>query len=276
LLETAHLALVERGAIFLGLICYHVCMSKTLTIAATSDVHVNKTGIIKAFFDQVHGTADLLLIGGDLHDGTVAQTELFMNLITDVKIPIVLIFGNHDHNENKLTEMKDLLFKHEKMQILEGQYVEYEIRGTRVGIAGTKGFGGGFAPNELRGNIGDQMMKDFRKEGDREVSLLQQALDEMTERKPDIKIAMSHYAPFKEVVEGENPEIYASLGNSKLGDVITAAQVHLAVSGHAHLCTNGLKVTPQGIKTANIGYKVNHNKMCFFDFCDDGSITMRI
>lgn len=250
-------------------------MKRGLTVAATSDVHINKTGISKDFFEQVNGKADLLLIAGDLHDGIVRHTEDFVELIAGVKIPIALIFGNHDDNENARDDLKRVLQRHKNMTILEGAYVEYVVNGKRVGVAGTKGFGGGFAPNELRGNIGEQLMKDFRIEGDREVSLLQRGLDEMNQRLPDIKIAMTHYAPFKEVVEGEHPEIYMSLGNSKLGDAISAAGVHLAVSGHAHLCTSGLKVTAREIKTANISYSVNDGKMCFFDFSDDGSVTMR-
>lgn len=249
-------------------------MKRKLTIAATSDVHINKTGIGKNFFDQVNGQADLLLIGGDLHDGSVQDTESLVELIAGVGIPIALIFGNHDHNENVLDEIKHVLKKHEGLTILEGAYAEYNIGGTRVGVTGTKGFGGGFEPNELRGNIGEQVMKDFRREGDREVSLLKSGLDEMTQRAPDIKIAMTHYAPYKEVVEGEHPEIYVSLGNSKLGDAIAAAKVDLAVSGHAHLCTAGIKVTPSGVSTVNVGYRVNSERMCFFNFLADGTVQM--
>jgi Icc-related predicted phosphoesterase len=250
-------------------------MEKRLTIAATSDVHINKTGIGKDFFDQVNGRADLLLIAGDLHDGSAKHTEEFVDEIVGVRIPIALIFGNHDDNEHALDEIKQVLKKRKSLTILEGAYAEYNIGGIRVGVAGTKGFGGGFAPNELRGNIGEQLMKDFRKEGDREVSLLQRGLDEMVQHAPDIKIAMTHYAPYKEVIEGEHPEIYAFLGNSKLGDAITAAKVDLVISGHAHLSACGVKLTQSGIRTVNVGYRVNSEKMCFFDFFTDGSVQMR-
>ena len=250
-------------------------MEKKLTIAATSDVHINKTEIGGDFFGQVNGRADLLLIAGDLHDGHAQHTTDFIEQIAGVRIPIALIFGNHDDNEHSLDEIKQVLKKRKSLTILEGAYAEYNIGRIRVGVAGTKGFGGGFAPNELRGNVGEQLMKDFRKEGDREVSLLQIGLNEMTRQAPDIKIAMTHYAPYKEVIEGENPEIYAFLGNSKLGDVITAAKVDLAISGHAHLSTCGLKLTPSGIKAVNVGYRVNSEKMCFFDFLADGTVQMR-
>lgn len=250
-------------------------MERRLTIAATSDVHINKTGLGKDFFDQVNDTADLLLIAGDLHDGSVQHTEHFLELIADVAIPIALIFGNHDGNENALDEIKRVLLQHKALAILEGTYIEYRVGDMRVGIAGTKGFGGGFAPNELRGTIGEQLMKDFKKEGDREVVLLQNGLNKMMEQAPDIKIAMTHYAPYKEAVAGEHPEIYIMLGNSRLGDSITAAKVDLAVSGHAHLCTAGMKTTPEGIHTVNVGYRVNGEKMCFFDFLVDGTVTMR-
>lgn len=250
-------------------------MKPTITIAATSDIHANKYSIKKQFFNQVNNTADLLLIAGDMNDGKEEQVKHFLSLVSNVKIPIVIVFGSHDANENSLGKIRRLLMKNTHITILEGEYVEYKFRGIRIGIAGAKGFAGGFSPNELRGNIGEQVLKDFKKEGDFEVARLREALKKMNAVSPDIKVAMTHVAPFKEAIAGEHVEIYPFLGNSKLGDAIKEAGVNLAVCGHAHSGPRGLKKINNKISVCNVGYSVNEKKMIWFDFFQDKKIQLR-
>lgn len=250
-------------------------MKPLLTIAATSDIHINEYPIQRDFFSQVNGKADLLLIAGDMNDGIENQIQHFLDLISEVKIPIFIIFGNHDTNENDLLTARNLLVSNTYVTVLDGEYAEIRVKNVHVGIAGAKGFGGGFTPNELRGNIGEKIMKDFRKEIDREVEKLGSALEKMAQASPDVKIAMTHWAAFKEVIEGEHIETYPFLGSSKLGDVIEQAKVHLAISGHAHFGPSGLRMTSGGIFASNVGYLVNKEKMIFFDFLSDKTVKRR-
>ena len=57
-------------------------------------------------------------------------------------VPVVAVLGNHDHHAGKADEVTAVL-ERRGVCVLEGSAIELEIAGTRVGIAGTKGFGGG-------------------------------------------------------------------------------------------------------------------------------------
>lgn len=251
-------------------------MKPILTIAATSDIHINKNNIESKFFNQVNDTADLFLIAGDISNGGEKQVKHFLSLVSGIRIPMSIIFGGHDANENNLKKIQKLITENNHgIKVLEGGYVEYKINNTRVGIAGAKGFPGGFAPNELRGNIGEKLLKDFKKERDFETTRLQKALKKMNASSPDIRIAMTHVAPFKEVVKGEHIERYAFLGNSKLGDVIEKARVDISISGHAHLGPRGIVKTNKNILACNVGYSVNKEKMVWIDFYKNKNIRIR-
>jgi Icc-related predicted phosphoesterase len=251
-------------------------MKPIFTIAATSDIHVDKYNFEKKFFPQVNDSADLLLIAGDISNGKVDQVERFLSLISRVKIPIVVVFGGHDANENNLEEVRTLLLKNPQITVLEEEYVEYKVNDIRVGISGAKGLWGGFAPNELRGDIGEGVIKNFVKEGDLEVAGFRRSLKKMEKASPDVKIAMTHVAPFKELVAGESVEIYPFLGNSKLGDAIKEVKVDLAISGHAHLGPKGLKKISDKILACNVGYSVNDKKMVWFDFFGNGKVMRNL
>jgi Icc-related predicted phosphoesterase len=55
-----------------------------------------------------------------------------------------------------------------------------------------------------------------------------------------VRVALTHYAPVRETLAGEPPEIHAFLGSHLLGEVIDGsaaaceAPVALALHGHAH------------------------------------------
>ena len=58
--------------------------------------------------------------------------------------PIFAVLGNHDHDAEREDEIVQLLASG-GVAVLEGSYVTTEIAGATVGVAGAKGFGGGFA-----------------------------------------------------------------------------------------------------------------------------------
>lgn len=249
-------------------------MKPILTIAAISDIHVNKYPIEKGFFERVNDTADLLIIGGDMNNGKDEEVEHFLDLVSGVRIPIVLVFGNHDCDTDNIEGIKEMLLKNPLIKILDGEYVEYELNGKRLGIAGTKGFGGGFTPYRMASR-GEQAMKSFVEEEDREVLKLEAALRQMESAAPDFKIALTHWAAFEETIEGESRELYIPLGSSRLGDAIEQVTPHLALSGHAHHGPQGIKKARGKISACNIAYKVNEGKMPLFDFLPDGDVVLR-
>src|SRR5437763_1309861 len=71
----------------------------------------------------------------------------------------------------------------------------------------------------------------------------------------DVRIALTHYAPVKDTLRGEPPEIYPFLGSYLLGAAIDAAGADLAVHGHAHFGTEQ-GVTPCGVRVRNVAQPV--------------------
>jgi Icc-related predicted phosphoesterase len=122
--------------------------------------------------------------------------------------------------------------------VLDGEAVE--VLG--IGIAGTKGFGGGFGQRALQ-PWGEPIIKQFVHEAITEALKLESALAKL--RTPT-KIALLHYAPVPSTVAGEPPEIFAFLGSSRLEEPLTRYEVSAVFHGHAH---NG---SPEGRTRADV------------------------
>jgi Icc-related predicted phosphoesterase len=110
--------------------------------------------------------------------------------------------------------------------ILDGEATE--VRG--IGIAGVKGFAGGFGKRAL-GPWGESAIKQFVHEAVNEALKLEAALARLRMSR---QIVLLHYSPIQETVEGEPPEIYAFVGSSRLEEPISRFPVSMVFHGHAH------------------------------------------
>jgi Icc-related predicted phosphoesterase len=129
--------------------------------------------------------------------------------------------------------------------MLDGDTWEY--RG--VGFAGVRGFCGGFGRGAL-GPWGEQIIKAFVHEAVQEALKLESALARLS---TDQRIVLMHYAPIRETVEGEPPEIFPFLGSSRLEDPLSRFDVTAVFHGHAH------KGAPEGHTQTGIPvYNVAH------------------
>src|SRR5262249_36935050 len=99
-----------------------------------------------------------------------------------------------------------------------------------IGIAGTKGFGGGFGQRAL-GPWGETIIKQFVREAVDEALKLETALARVRTK---TIITLLHYSPVQQTVEGEPLEIYPFLGSSRLEEPINRFPVSLVFHGHAH------------------------------------------
>ena len=201
----------------------------TLRIAAVADIHVKKTsqGMMQPLFTKVSESADVLLMCGDLCDyGTVEEARILARDITScLRVPSIAVLGNHDFEGDQQDEIVKILTD-AGVIMLDGD--SHEIRG--VGFAGVKGFGGGFGRRAI-GSWGESTIKLFVREGIDEALKLEKALQRL--RTPT-KIALLHYSPIHETVDGEPPEIYPFLGSSRLEEVLDRYRVTYAFHGHAH------------------------------------------
>jgi Icc-related predicted phosphoesterase len=99
-----------------------------------------------------------------------------------------------------------------------------------VGIAGVKGFAGGFGRGSL-GAWGEPAIKLFVQEALHEAMKLESALAKL--RTPR-RIALLHYSPIVGTVQGEPMDIFAFLGSSRLEEPLLRYPVDAVFHGHAH------------------------------------------
>jgi Icc-related predicted phosphoesterase len=135
------------------------------------------------------------------------------------------VLGNHDVESSKEAEVRQILTD-AGVVVLDGDAVE--LGG--IGIAGVKGFGGGFGPRAL-GAWGEPIIKQFVHEAVNEALKLESALARL---RTAVRVVLLHYSPIQQTVEGEPLEIYPFVGSSRLEDPIDRFSVSLVVHGHAH------------------------------------------
>ena len=204
-------------------------MSGTVVrVAALADLHCTKTsqGAFQPLFARISETAELLLIGGDLTDyGLPEEARVLAKEIATLRIPVAAVLGNHDVESGKADEVRQILTD-AGVAVLDGD--AREIRG--IGVAGVKGFGGGFGKRAL-GPWGETIIKQFVREAVDEALKLEAALARL--RTPNL-VALLHYSPIQQTCEGEPPEIFPFLGSSRLEEPLGRYPVTLVVHGHAH------------------------------------------
>jgi len=203
-------------------------MAGVVRIAAVGDIHCAKTsqGSLQPLFTRMAEAADVILLAGDLTDyGLPEEARVLARELTPLRIPTVAVLGNHDVESEKQEEICRILTD-AGVTVLDGDATE--IQG--VGIAGVKGFGGGFGPRAL-GAWGERIIKQFVHEAIEEALKLEAALARL---RTSALIALLHYSPVQKTVEGEPLEIYPFVGSSRLEEPINRFPVSLVVHGHAH------------------------------------------
>jgi Icc-related predicted phosphoesterase len=224
-----------------------------IRIAAVGDVHVDEDvlGRFRPALEELPERADVLLVAGDLtRHGTVAEARSFATEFGNLGVPVVVVLGNHDHQSDQQQRVADVLTE-SGMTVLEGDATVLQIRGHRLGIAGVKGFGGGFA-GACASNFGEREMKDFVGTTEVIADRLAAALQSV---QCDALVALTHYAPVPDTLLGEPLEIYPFLGCYQLGRAIDSAPTALALHGHAHHGSERGR-TPGGVPVRNVAHPV--------------------
>lgn len=217
----------------------------TVRFAAVGDIHVTRdsAGSLRKFFAQAAEAADALLLCGDLTDyGTADEAKVLAEELASVSVPIVAVLGNHDFESGTPEIVCEILTK-AGVRVLDGEACEIE----GVGIAGAKGFAGGFGRGSL-GAWGEPVIKLFVQEALQEAMKLEAALAKL--RTPR-RIALLHYAPIAGTVQGEPVEIFPFLGSSRLEDPLLRYPVDAVFHGHAHRGTLQGK-TINGVPVFNV------------------------
>lgn len=200
-----------------------------LRVAAIGDLHVREDSVApyREMFAEISGRADVAVLCGDLTNfGKTTEAEILAEDIKSCSIPVVGVLGNHDYECGQPQKVCEILHS-AGMKVLDEQAVEIE----GVGFAGVKGFLGGFGRGELA-PFGEPIVKAFVDEVMNEARKLENQLRTLrTER----SVAVLHYSPIEQTIEGEPSAIFQYLGSQRLCEPIDRFDhVKAVLHGHAH------------------------------------------
>lgn len=239
-----------------------------IRVAAAGDIHFapDAAGTLRPHLEHLDDRADLLLLAGDLtRVGTPEEARALADELSGVHIPIVAVLGNHDYHCDKADEVAAIL-SGIGVHVLEGDSVVVPVNGTTVGVAGTKGFGGGFV-GACGSEFGEPEMKAFMAHSRCLADRLEGALVALD---TDVKVALLHYAPCPDTLTGERPEIFPFLGCHLLGEAVDRGGASLTLHGHAHRGTErGL--TTGGHHVRNVAQPVIGHAYRLYCLGDDGA-----
>jgi Icc-related predicted phosphoesterase len=225
-------------------------------IAAVGDLHAgpDSVGTIRSRFDDLSDRADVLLLAGDLtRRGTEEEGRIVAEELGDLGVPVIAVLGNHDHHSGQEARIREQL-ERAGVRVLEREGVVLDIDGTRLGVAGTKGFGGGFAGASASA-FGEDEMKAFVGHTETLAAGLEEALAGLQADRADVRVALTHYAPVDATLAGERLEIFPFLGSYLLAEAIDRAGADVAIHGHAHRGTEK-GVTAGGVTVRNVAETV--------------------
>lgn len=220
-----------------------------MRVAAVGDIHLGteSRGQLAPALAELPRQADVFVLAGDLtHVGSPEEGEVVAEELAGVEIPVVAVLGNHDHQSDHPDTMVELL-EQVGVTVLEGTSTVVETDRGRIGIAGVKGFGGGFPP-AMASCFGEPEMKAFVRTAETSAQSLREALKGLD---TDVRIALTHYSPSRETLEGERPEIHAFLGSVALSEAVDEGSTTLAIHGHAHVGSRA-GLTPGGTPVRNV------------------------
>jgi len=236
-----------------------------IRIAAVGDLHfgADLQGTLRPHLESLPDQADVLLLAGDLtRVGDPDEAAVLAEELRDSPVPIVAVLGNHDYHSDREDEVRKIL-KESGVRVLEGEAVVLEVDGGRLGVGGSKGFGGGFV-GACGSDFGEPEMKAFVRHTKEIAAALEEAIAGL---ETDVRVALMHYAPVDQTLQGERPEIYPFLGSYLLAEAVDRAGASLALHGHAH---RGIEkgVTPGGVPVRNVALPVirrPYNVYCIED-----------
>ncbi len=203
-----------------------------IRVAAAGDIHCSpsRRGEIEQAFARLDG-ADLVLLAGDLTThGEPEQAAVLADAVRALAVPVVAVLGNHDWHSNRQEEIMGLL-RDAGITVLNRSWTTLDVRGTRVGIVGTKGFVGGFPDSQLP-DFGEPILRKVYAETTEEVRALEHGLDAIADC--PVRIVLLHYAPTWTTLEGEPKTIWTFLGTDRMAPPIEAHRPDLVIHGHGH------------------------------------------
>jgi len=182
-----------------------------MRICHISDTHIGSSShfnveIFNAFMDDIRqDDFDILLHSGDLtQSGSAEQYEKGKHFLKELKIPYVIIPGNHDARSGGLHLYKQHIGNPNGTKVLDEAVIIYVDSSI---------------PDSNNGRVGQQKFQ-----------LIKKSLEKYTQKK--IKIVVIHHHVMPIPMAGRERNILANAGD--LLDLFLKYDVDLVVSGHRH------------------------------------------
>ncbi|KYF52469.1 metallophosphoesterase, partial [Sorangium cellulosum] len=175
----------------------------------------------------VNAEAEVLVLCGDLTDrGYPEEAKVLADALSGLSVPCAAVLGNHDLDRGASADIARILGE-VGVEVLDGDHL---VLRDDVGVAGVKGFMGGFGSATLQA-FGEGPLKAFVQEAVTEALKLEAALSQLD---TDRRIVIMHYTPVIDTTVGENIEIRPFLGTSRLVAPIDLYGADVVFHGHAH------------------------------------------
>jgi uncharacterized protein len=181
-------------------------------------------------FRRVEERADLVVLAGDLtQHGQRDEVAVVAGACQALSIPTVTVLGNHDWQSDRTADLTRELVE-AGVIVLDRTHTILTIGGASVGIAGAKGFVGGFG--DQWANFGEPLFREAYAETTRDVEGFGQALASI--EPCSVRIGLLHYAPTEQTLFGEPERLWLVLGAERLAGPIRAHRPDIVLHGHAH------------------------------------------
>jgi len=172
------------------------------------------------------GRADVLILCGDLTDyGLPEEAHILAKELLVLKIPMLAVLGNHDYEWVSRRRSREILCE-AGVKVLDGGSAV--IHG--LGFAGAKGFCGGFGRGTLARGARARSSCSSKRRSTRRSSSSPRSRGSGRRK----RVAILHYAPIRDTVDGEPLEIFPFLGCSRLEEPLERYPVTVVFHGHAH------------------------------------------
>jgi Icc-related predicted phosphoesterase len=207
-------------------------MANTIRVAAAGDIHAGSAerDRVGEAFRRVEEHADLILLAGDLtQHGQVDEVSVVADACRNLHVPVVAVLGNHDWQSDRPDDLTRALAE-AGVVMLDRTHTILPIDGVSVGIAGVKGFVGGFG-NQWA-NFGEPLFREAYAETTKDVEGLERGLAAID--LCSVRLGLLHYSPVEATLVGEPERLWLVLGADRLAGPIRKHRPELVVHGHAH------------------------------------------
>jgi uncharacterized protein len=239
--------------------------ARSVRVAAAGDIHCNEQNreAVAAAFAAVADEVELILLAGDLTThGEPEQARVLADAVSGIGAAVVAVLGNHDLHAGRRDELVDVI-RGAGIELLDRSHTIRTVDGCEVGIAGVKGFVGGFRGLGLP-DFGEASLREIYAETTAEVDALSAGLAAIA--LCPFRVALLHYAPTPETLHGEPPEIWPFLGSDRLAAPLLEHRPDLALHGHAH--AGRFEASVEGVPVYNVSVPVMGQDFWIFELSE--------